>query len=84
VDWINLAKDGDQWRAFVNTIMNIRITDMVEYFLTIFATVGFSGTSYRGDGNAYLPTLVTRSSSDADTWTDGQTGGRTDGLIIAP
>jgi hypothetical protein len=60
VDWINLAKDGDQCQAFVNTVMNLRITHMVEYFLTVFANVGFSGTSYRGDGNAYLPTLITR------------------------
>lgn len=41
VDWINLARDGDQWRAFLNTVANLRVTDMVEYFLTIFATVGF-------------------------------------------
>jgi hypothetical protein len=25
MDWINLAQDMDQWRAFVNTIMNLRI-----------------------------------------------------------
>jgi hypothetical protein len=30
VDWINLAKDGDRWRAFANTVMNLLITDMVE------------------------------------------------------
>jgi hypothetical protein len=24
MDWIHLAKDGDQWKAIVNTIMNIR------------------------------------------------------------
>jgi hypothetical protein len=24
VDWIDLAQDRNQWRAFVNTIMNLR------------------------------------------------------------
>jgi hypothetical protein len=24
MDWINLAKDRDQWRALVNMVMNIR------------------------------------------------------------
>jgi hypothetical protein len=25
VDWINLAYDTDQWRALVNTVMNLRV-----------------------------------------------------------
>jgi hypothetical protein len=25
VDWIVLAKDRDQWKALVNTVMNIRV-----------------------------------------------------------
>jgi hypothetical protein len=25
IDWIDLAHDGDQWRAFVNTVMNLRV-----------------------------------------------------------
>jgi hypothetical protein len=26
MDWINLARDMEQWRAFVNTAMNIRVS----------------------------------------------------------
>jgi hypothetical protein len=25
LDWINLARDRDQWRALVNTVMNLRV-----------------------------------------------------------
>jgi hypothetical protein len=25
VDWIGLAQDRDQWKALVNTVMNIRV-----------------------------------------------------------
>jgi hypothetical protein len=25
MDWISLAQDGDQWRALVNSVMNIRV-----------------------------------------------------------
>jgi hypothetical protein len=29
MDWINLARDRDQWRALVKTVMNIRFHKMV-------------------------------------------------------
>jgi hypothetical protein len=25
MDWIDLAEDGDQWRALVNTVMNLLV-----------------------------------------------------------
>jgi hypothetical protein len=25
MDWIDLAQDGDKWRAIVNTAMNLRV-----------------------------------------------------------
>jgi hypothetical protein len=25
VDWIDMAEDGDQWRALVNTVLNLRV-----------------------------------------------------------
>jgi hypothetical protein len=29
MDWIDLAQDGDQWRALVNTVMNLRVLKML-------------------------------------------------------
>jgi hypothetical protein len=32
--WIHLAEDRDQWRALVNTIMDFRVPQNVEKFLS--------------------------------------------------
>jgi hypothetical protein len=33
-DWIDLAHDRDQWRTSVNTVMNLRVPQAVEKFLS--------------------------------------------------
>jgi hypothetical protein len=33
MDWIDLAKDRDQWRALVNTVMNLRFPQNAGNFL---------------------------------------------------
>jgi hypothetical protein len=42
MDWIDLAQDREQWRALVNTIMNVRVPKNVGKFLSSCATGGFS------------------------------------------
>jgi hypothetical protein len=42
MDWIDLAHDRDQWRALVNTVMNLRVLKNVAKFLSSCTTGGFS------------------------------------------
>ena len=30
-DWMELAQDSDRWRAFVSTVMNLRVPKMGEF-----------------------------------------------------
>jgi hypothetical protein len=34
MDWIALARDRDQWRAVVNTVMNLLVAEDVGQFLS--------------------------------------------------
>jgi hypothetical protein len=34
VDWLHLAQDLEQWRALVNTVMNLRVPLKARNFLT--------------------------------------------------
>jgi hypothetical protein len=42
MDWIHLAQDGVQWKALVNTVMNLRVPYYFGKFLSSCTTGGFS------------------------------------------
>jgi hypothetical protein len=42
MDWIELAHDREQWKALMNTVMNLRVPLNVGKFLSSCTTGGFS------------------------------------------
>jgi len=41
-DWIDLSQDRDRWRALVYVLMNLRVPQNADNFLTRLKTVSFS------------------------------------------
>jgi hypothetical protein len=42
MEWIELAQDRDQWKAFVNTVMSVQVPYNAGKFLSSCTTVSFS------------------------------------------
>jgi hypothetical protein len=45
MDWIDMVQDREQWRALVNTVMNVLVRWNIGKFLSSFTTGGFSRKS---------------------------------------
>jgi hypothetical protein len=45
VDWIGLAQDMNRWRALVNLVLNLRVSENAGKFLSGYTTGGLSSSA---------------------------------------
>lgn len=69
IDWITMAQYGRQWKAIVNTVMNIRFPNKAAHFWTNWLTISFSNyevnkINYRGTAVSKYKSPKTYRSSD--------------------
>jgi hypothetical protein len=61
VDWIDVVQDRNQWKALVNTVMNLRAPKNITTFLSSCTTCGFSKSAHLRGVSLIVSLLYVRS-----------------------